>query len=89
MYKLLLENNQDIDKIVLYLDNLIKNLKKLNLLNDELSKKLLVFYDKEINPWTKKYYALNKEISKDEEEEMTNTLIHMITTLKQIERGDG
>jgi len=81
---MLLEDNKSIEKDINQLSQLIVKLRETKGLDEEFKKELILLYDSEISPWTKKYYLFNKETPKNEEDRMTEIIINMIITIASL-----
>lgn len=84
MFRLLLEDNKNIEGYVKYLDSLILKLRTIKGIDEPTKQKLLSTYSEFISPWMKKYYLLNKEISENEEMEMIDIILDNINMINDL-----
>ena len=84
MFRLLLEDNKNIEGYIKYLDSLILKLRTIKGIDEPTKQKLLSTYNEIISPWMKKYYLINKEISENEEMEMIDIILDNINMINKL-----
>jgi len=82
----LLEGNKDIDNLIKTLDSIIVKLRISGKLDKDIIEDLKDFYDIEIDDYIKDYYLKGKEISSDYENYISDKILDLIITLKQIKK---
>lgn len=81
---LIVENNEDIDSLVKYLDKRIIELRRKNVLTTSDLSFLTKFYQETILPWMKEFYLPNKVVDKQDESEIINSILDVVNWLKKI-----
>lgn len=90
IYNLLFEDNKDIDSLIDHLNSKIVELRKTKILKeeDDLFRNLKLIYEESINPWMKDYFLLDKELSKEDEQELIDLILDAISTINKIINGN-
>jgi len=85
--KIISENLENIEELIKFLNRKIEKLKDKNILSTNDFKKLKIFYDDIIIPWTENYYFSKKfTLTKEEENEMYNIILDIINDLDKIKK---
>ncbi len=78
------EDNKDIDSIISHLESLVVQLRRSQKLDDTTIRLIKDLFDNEILQYMTDYYTPGIEVNSKHEEQIMNSIIDMIITLKKI-----
>jgi len=86
---MILENKEDVEKLISFLDRKIIDLRNSKLLyNDKKFKSAMLlakeFYDNIVMPWYDKFLRTQNEPSTKEEQEMNDTILDVISGINKL-----